>query len=263
MRSGMWPIALLFLFPLLADAQETKTYQGISPPGVLTLRFVDTGLILEARFEDSNGNSALDAEETARIILTVTNQGPGKAYQVEVEGGLKGTTRHVTSHRLDRNLGTLEPGQSATAEVALKADEEIESGKVTLRFEAKDRYERVAPPLEVTIDTRALTPPLLKVADVGIDDDDQGNSYGNANGKIEKGETIEVKAIIQNQGQGEAGQVTVELVPAEGVFFMGKQSFNLGDLGPGQYREIEFAFTVPPSYAGNEELPFRFATTCP
>ena len=109
----------------------------------------------------------------------------------------------------------------------------------------------------MTIDTRALVPPLLKVADVGIDDDDQGNSYGNANGKIEKGETIEVKAIIQNQGQGEAGQVTVELAPAEGVFFMGKQSFNLGDLGPGQYRGIEFAFTVPPSYAGSEGLPFR------
>ena len=87
MRSGMWPIAFLFLFPLLA--------------------------------------------------------GPGKAYQVEVEGGLKGTARHVTSHRLDRNLGTLQPGQSATAEVTLKADEGIESGKVTLRFEAKDRYERV------------------------------------------------------------------------------------------------------------------------
>ncbi|MDP8239068.1 MAG: CARDB domain-containing protein [Candidatus Hatepunaea meridiana] len=139
----------------------------------------------------------------------------------------------------------------------LSTDEFLEDGSVTVRFEAVEKYGRDARPLEMTVETRALVPPELTVSDMGIDDDDQDNSFGNSNGKIEKGETIEVRAIVQNKGQGDAEAVTVELTPAQGVFFVGKQTFNLGDLSPGTWREINFAFTVPPTYSGSNDLPFK------
>lgn len=256
MRHGAMQIGLLLLLFVGAAAAE-KSYEGTSPPGALQLRFQGIDLALQAEFRDANGNRALDAGERATVVVRVVNQGPGKAYQVEVEGQLQSVSGHVRGNRLKEKLGTLAPGKSATAELGLSADEEVENGVVVVRFTAQDRYQREAQPLEVTLESRVLAPPDLRVADVGIDDDDQGNSYGNANGKIEKGETIEVKAIVQNQGQGEAGAVVVDLTPAEGVFFMGKQRFNLGDLGPGKYQTIDFAFTVPPGYAGGAELPFR------
>lgn len=163
----------------------------------------------------------------------------------------------MTGGLLEEKLGTLKSGESVTVGCSLSADEYLTDGTATLHFEAVDAYSRSAQPLELTLETHALMTPDLKVVDTGIDDDDQGNSFGNANGKIEKGETIEVKVIVQNRGQGEAGNVAVELTPAEGVFFMGKRGFKLGDLGPGDYREIEFAFTVPPSYVGGPEIPFK------
>jgi hypothetical protein len=112
------------------------------------------------------------------------------------------------------------------------------------------------PRLDLRLETRALIPPVLRVVDQGIDDDDSGSSFGNANGKIEKGESIEVIALIQNQGQGDAAAVRVELQSPAGVYYTGKRQFNLGDLGANASRSIEFSFTVSPDYAGAEELVF-------
>jgi hypothetical protein len=39
--------------------------------------------------------------------------------------------------------------------------------------------------------------------------------------------TVEIKAIVQNRGQGEAGSVTAKVDYDNSLFFMGKNEFNL------------------------------------
>lgn len=247
----------LAILAVAGAAAQPPAEEGISLPGPLHLRWQETTLELQVRLEEGNHNQALDAGEEAQVEVTVVNRGPSKAYQVEVEGRLKEAVAHLTALPLKQGLGTLLPGQSGQGQMTLTAGEDLASGAAVLRFEARDRYQREAQPVEMSIETRALVPPDLRLADMGIDDDDQGNSYGNANNRIEKGETIEVKAILQNQGQGGASQVSVEPIPPDGVFYLGNRIFDLGDLGPGEYRAVEFAFTVPPNYAGGTALPFR------
>ncbi|MDP8239067.1 MAG: hypothetical protein P9X24_08250 [Candidatus Hatepunaea meridiana] len=89
MRLTSITLTLLFLSSPLLFAQNVKTYEGQSSQGSLNIRFEEAVIILEAQLIDRNGNRALDAEENGRILLTVTNQGPGKIYRVRITGYLK------------------------------------------------------------------------------------------------------------------------------------------------------------------------------
>jgi len=258
----MWKIAVVcyFVGTLISTASaqnaSNDTLRFNSDSGSLNIRFKPTTLELKATFTDANGNQALDAEEAGQILVTLTNQGPGKAYRPTINGQLKDSPSSISARPLSHKSGTLEPGQQVKTRMDLSATEALKNGIALFLFEATDAYGRKAQALELKLETRALVPPLLKLADVGIDDDDSGDSFGNANGKIEKGESIEVKALIQNQGQGEATAVRLIIEPPEDLFFTGKRQFNLGDLAPSDHRSIEFAFTVPPSYSGSANLNF-------
>jgi hypothetical protein len=255
----MYYLSFLFLImsiPLSLVAQETETIEGKSPIGSLNIMIQETELLLDADFQDENGNLALDAEENATIAITVSNKGPGKVYNVIVSCVIKGEQSHV-SGSIQGDLGTLKAGMTATTQFHLTSDEYIGGGTLVVHIEASEKYKRYARPIDMSIETRALIPPALAVSDFGIDDDSDGASYGNSNGKIEKGETIEVKVIVQNKGSGLAENVVVDLTPVESVFFVGRRSVTLGDLGPGEFHEIDFAFTVPPSYKGKDVIPFK------
>lgn len=249
-------VAISLICSTSVSAQQTDTVEGVSPVGSLNLRFESTTLRLSVDFQDHNGNQALDAEESASILVRIINDGPGKAYRVQVQGRMVQSSSQIVLSGLNTQLGTLQDGDTRQQSMTIRGTDQLDDGFVVVRIDAQDAYGRRAQPVDLRIPTRALVPPLLRVADSGIDDDNEGNSYGNANRRIEKGETIEIKALVQNQGQGLAEAVTVDVRPPEGVFYVGRQKINLGDLEPGAYRPIDFAFTVPPSYAGDDKLVF-------
>ena len=91
------------------------------------------------------------------------------------------------------------------------------------------------PPANITFNTRKFQPPQLAVVDVGIDDQSQ-------NGRIEPREMVDITARIQNTGQGEAKNVTANVQLGENVFLSpeSKDNFTLGNLDPGEYRDITF-----------------------
>ncbi|MGC9362672.1 MAG: caspase family protein, partial [Candidatus Syntrophosphaera sp.] len=89
---------------------------------------------------------------------------------------------------------------------------------------------------ELSFSTRALLPPDIYVADIGIDDFSR-------NGKIETAEPVEIRARIHNRGRGRARNVTAQVILGEGVFIYGEnpdRTFNLGDMDPGAYRDVVF-----------------------
>ena len=248
-------IPFIILLSMCSAFAQDKSVKIDSAPVDLNLQWKDAGLKIELQFQDRNGNNALDAEESASILVTVKNNGEGKAYNVKLTGRLTGNSNGV-SGSLDQTLGTIDPGGSAAATMKLTGAENLKEGQIVLRFEAADRHKQKAPPMELTLETRAIVPPILAVVDLGIDDDQQGDSYGNSNRRIDKGETIEVAALVQNRGQGDALGVEVEVIPVEGLFYQGRSKFSLGDLAPGDHREVAFAFTIPRSFSGGE-LPFK------
>lgn len=213
---------------------------------------------MAANLQDANGNQALDAEETATLKVTVRNAGPGKAYDLQLRLSKLTTASYVALSKTTAAISVLKANESQVVEFPLAAAFETPNGRISLQIDASEKNNFPPQPLQISLETRAFLAPALAMTDMGINDAQGQYAYGNGNGKIEKGETIEIKAIVQNRGQGEAGNVTakVELTDAS-LFFIGKNEFALGDLAAGDYREISFAITVPPNYNGAGQLPVK------
>ena len=70
-----------------------------------------------------------------------------------------------------------------------------------------------AAPMEYTIPVKSPVPPKF-VVNAQMDDDVAGDSSGNGNGVIEKGETIEIHLSVSNEGSGVAKNVIARIKPA-------------------------------------------------
>jgi hypothetical protein len=142
--------ALQLLFATESPAQTADapldTAAGASPPGRLNIRFTPTALKLKAEFVDANGNQALDADEKAHFVITLTNLGPGKAYRPQISGRLNESPGRLTAPSLNQTIETLEPGISAQARMDLHTADTLIDSIARFRFEAAEAYGRQAPP---------------------------------------------------------------------------------------------------------------------
>lgn len=176
----------------------------------------------------------LDAEETARVGITVKNSGKGSAWMVEARFDL-GTAFGI-SYPNSVYFGEIKPGEQVSKDLQLIAGMELRDAQASLniRFSEQNGF----PPDDkvISFSTRALLPPELYIADIGIDDFSK-------NGRIETSEPVEVRARIHNRGRGTAQNVTAQIVTGEGVFLYGEspdRTFNLGNMEPGDYRDVVF-----------------------
>ena len=82
---------------------QTQVPSAVSPPGKVDFLFQPVEIGLEVKFLDQNDNQALDGGETDFMSITVSCDGPGKAYDLRLQGATNGEHQ-----RCDR-----QPGQDA------------------------------------------------------------------------------------------------------------------------------------------------------
>lgn len=186
-------------------------------------------------FREPSGNDRLDADETATVQLTVRNEGRGPAYRVRAY--VEPETQANLSYPTTIKFGRLDAGQSETQTIRINAGRKVAAGEETLTFRFQEANGFAPSPLQLQFETRKFIPPELTVADVGIDD-------ASGNGIIDPGELVEVTARIRNQSRGQAENVRARVNFEGENIFAGpdtRQSFDLGDLGPGEYQDIQFS----------------------
>jgi hypothetical protein len=186
-------------------------------------------------FTEPSGNDRLDADETATVRVTARNEGEGPAYRVRAV--VEPKSRPHLSYPQSIGFGRIGAGQSKTKSIRIEADRTVKSGQVPLTFRFQEANGFAPSPVKLQFETREFIPPELTVADVGIDD-------ASGNGVIEPGEVVEVTARIRNQSRGQAEGVEAQVnFEGENVFAgpNTQQSFDLGDLGPGERQDIQFS----------------------
>ena len=92
-----------------------------------------------------------------------------------------------------------------------------------------------------------ISTPFFIVKSISIDDDKEGNSFGNSNGVIEKGETVEIKIEIKNDGNGIGEDFKAELTLDSKLkgFFLPKSNnryFQQTSIQPGETIEMSLYF---------------------
>ncbi|MBI5747057.1 MAG: caspase family protein [Nitrospirae bacterium] len=211
-------------------------------------------LVTSLSFYDQNGNSVLDADESGEIVLKIKNQGQGIASHVFVQMKPEKAYRDIVfdeSALKGFDLGDLKPGQATTLRLKFRAGELVESGMISLLIDVTEANGYDAGTVSLSLGTKAILRPSLIVVQIGIDD-----SKGNANGVIDKGDLINVKAIVENKGEGRGEKVVARILSNDpNLKLFGAAEFQLGDIEPEGQVPINFSFSTTNRYSGPKDLP--------
>jgi len=202
-------------------------------------------------FSEPSGNKMLDAEETGRLVITVTNSGKGAAFDVrgEITAGAK-----VQGIEYNNTVffGTIAPDKSISREAELKASQKISTGDIDFTVHIREANGFDADPVKIAFNVKAFESPKLVVADMGIDDQ-------NGNSRVEPMEIIELTARIQNTGHGDARGVSADIKTGENVYIAGEgiTHFEIGNLPSGKYKDIKFMFYTNKRINHGEKIPIQ------
>ncbi len=229
-----------------------------------TIKVWRTGLALPAArlactalFEEPSGNRALDGYETGMLVLRVRNngRGPGLGLLPSVTGGGRGIAVTPPSP-----VRVVQPGEEANLRVSLAADGTLRDGTVQFRVVVQEARGFNTDTVTVEIPTRAERTPALRIARVGLDDDASGQSDGNGDHVFQPNETVELTLFIQNTGEGAAEGVTGMLSTSAPYVYIQSPAdgrFTVGNIPPGEYREVRVVISVPNAYTGPALLPVK------
>ncbi len=184
-------------------------------------------------FAEASGNGYLDGDEAGELRLIVKNEGKGLAHRVQYKISPK-SINHL-SFNPEEVIGDISAGKIHIHTIPIKAAKDIASQKVSMNITFIEANGFEPPPVKLTFSTREFVPPVLTIADVGVDD-------ASRNRIIEQGEVADITARIQNIGNGPARDVQAAVHTGSNVFLTNdsQTQFTLGTLEPGEFGDIFF-----------------------
>lgn len=195
--------------------------------------FLPPDLSAQVSFSEPSGNNILDAEETATIMLNLENTGQGSANMLKANFQLLNASGISFSPEI--YFGEVKPGETVSKMLQLVAGMDTRDGEAELKIEFEEQNGFPPNALNLKFETAAMKAPDVYISDVAIDD-------ASGNNKIEPGEQVEITARIHNRGQGASRNLSARVLLGSDVFPLGDSatSFNIGELNPGEYKDIVF-----------------------
>ena len=194
---------------------------------------------IEASVEliEPSGEGYLDSEEIATIIVTLTNSGEGVAKKVRIS--LFQKNGQPIYYDVSKIIDEIQPNQSITSDFKLTIPENIKKGKVDFVISFLEEQGFEPEPLKFSAQTRDPLKPNLKIVDFGVDD-------SNKDGRISKGETVDITLRIQNIGNGKAKQVVLNIIEnkLDNVFIISEKHFELKDIESGESKDVIFSLST-------------------
>ncbi len=219
-------------------------------------------LVLRGRLEDADGDGVLSPNEKGNIVVTVSNEGRGRATGIWLK------VEPVNPDRAKANLEggfynaqvpKIDPGSKTEIKIPVKAADESETGPIAFRFEATESrgFNPEASALGVRL--KGMSPPYLAMARYTFSENFTGRSEGNSNGTIDEGETIELSGFVVNAGLSEARNADFALISKDTkITIIDSGKANFGVLLPGEHRKISAVFKVDKGYSEAGPLPLYF-----
>lgn len=232
--------ALLMLLPAFTNGQTRIS--GQSAPVSLNIRKKKLPPILTIKdliFTDANGNNRIDGMEKCRISFAIENSGSGPAVGMRMAVADLNSVKGLNFQE-GTSLPAVDPGMSMKVEIPLTGTIELSTGQARFSVSFDEPLGFPPDPFEMKIETKAFQAPDVRVADY---------LFTTPDGIIRLGYPVQLKALIQNRGQGTAEEVTMVFrYPAQNVFPNSEETFRLGTLNPGETREVLFDFSASKLY---------------
>jgi carboxyl-terminal processing protease len=199
---------------------------------------------VEVTLRTDRPNDAVEAGQTVKLVATAVHRG-GPAL-----GRLRAVTqsKNEAFHNLEMVFGALAPGETKTfaAEVELSASSHTRKDPVSIATFEDDTP--LAATTSASIEVREL-PRASTSFSWALDD-----VRGNGDGRLQKGEEVDLVVTLRNDGPGAPKSLIVNLrnESGRGVFLsQGKHRLEEG-LAVGQTTTLRFAFRAQEYLDGNE-----------
>jgi hypothetical protein len=211
---------------------------------------------------EPSGNKSLDAMEKGTITFDLLNKGRGYASNMKVT---------ATSLTFGKNidyidtiiLKELDSKSSETINIPISADKNVKTENREFKIDITEHFGFDADPAVISFTTTAFVPSNLQIEKIIVDDDEDGDSFGNGNGIIEPGESIEVVVVFKNS-DGDAQNVQAEVLFLQTnknlIYPDDGHVYDLGNIASGSSSEIKFYFFTNKRY-DQESLPISIKLT--
>jgi uncharacterized protein YgiM (DUF1202 family) len=182
--------------------------------------------------------------EPLELKLTVTNTGKGPLYRFSGRSQSKDSI--FDGHLF--YLGKIEAGQSQsdTLTVTVPSDHKKEEIPLKVSFEEYNGF--IPDPLQAVVTLTHSNRPRLAY-NYQIVDDGSGQSVGNGDGRIQKGEAVDLLVTLRNVGPAPASNTWVEISNPKGQHLdIRPHMIRFGQLNPDQSKKARVSFTVWPDF---------------
>lgn len=249
-------LSIFILLSLTSFSQTVTEIEAVSTKQSFSIGKYANGipyLATTQKFVEPSGNNLLDAGESAYIEIKVTNSGAGSAYNVKASMTVDNLT-NITCDKNSSEISELKAGSSQTIKLYVTGKETLTDGSKKFSVTFSEAGNFIAAPFNITVNTQKMLTPLIAFVDAGIEE-----LQGDKNNKITQGELIRVAVLIQNQGQGDANNVSATLkiddtgiMPITGTYNLSQY---VGNLTSGEAKTLYFDFSPTWGYSGSDNLP--------
>jgi len=208
-----------------SPATASGTSRSVVPPA----------LSIKAKLVEPSGNGFLDAEEKGKISIDIANSGKGSAYGIIVDVKNETIDPNVTFSRT-RVVGEIPAGLTKTVEFEVEAAKLVKRAFQNFVISATESNGFVPNPVKLGFETYPLLLPELSLVDYGI-------TTASGDNIIRPGEVVNIKARLQNIGDGKAKNINFTVNLPTNVFFApeSQQRFQVLELNSGAFQDLEFS----------------------
>lgn len=218
--------------------------------------------VFNVSFKDKNDDKVLSAGESGELVFDIVNaKGAGRAFGVKVESAFETKSKGITFKDI-MVIGDIQAGKKEEVHILINASLDIKTGIASMILNVTEMNGFNANSVKIEFETHKLEPPNLILSNLGIDDgfypkDTDRLCVGNGNNKVELGESIEVAITLFNNGTGPTQNTTVSIDfdNRELNYISNRNDFKLGNISPGEEKNVNFAFSVSKRYKGPTKLP--------
>jgi len=213
-----------------------KQINELAASGTKKQSVVPPDLTVRVAFVETNGDGYLNASETGKVKVLVSNSGRGAAMGVTLNLHASAKDEGV-SFELSKLIGEIPVGQTRSAEFQLNASRSVTRMTNLFTLSATESYGFQPDPVQISFETLPFIPPKLELVDFGI-------STATGDNVIRPGVVTTVQARVQNRGQGIAEKTKFTINLAQNTWFTqdSRKDYNFASLKPGEFKDLEFSF---------------------
>ena len=227
---------------LLSDKMQRRGNEIGAPPSPPPMPEADLAI---APMEVKAGSEVM-------LTLTVKNKGKGPLYRFQAR--IKSDDAALDGHLF--YLGKIDGGHTMDDTVTLRVPADRHDGAVPIRLEFEEYNGFVPDQLKAMLSLKGLPRPRFAYT-LQIVDNGSGSSVGNGDGRIQKGEAVDLLVTVKNVGAVPAQHTTIELsIPPTQTLKLTKPVLEFGSLKPDESKQATANLFVGRD-AKIEQLPIR------